>query len=462
MRDRLTYAEPYRIKVVEKLNLTDRATREQRIEEVGYNVFNLKAEDVYIDLLTDSGCAAMSDNQWAGMMMGDESYAGCRNFYHLRDAIQDIFGYKYVVPTHQGRAAENVLMNTVNVKEGQRVLGNMHFDTTEGHILLRGAKPVNLVVKEGLDTTVKAPFKGNIDLERLEAEIKEYGKELIPFVLITVTCNNNGGQPVSMSNIRAVSDIAHSHGIPVFFDTARYAENCCFIKTREKGYENKSIKEIANEMFSYGDGCTMSSKKDALVNIGGFVAFKDNEDLYEKAVQIQICFEGFRTYGGLAGRDLEAIARGLYEGIEYDYLEDRIGQIAYLGDKMVEAGVPIQQPTGGHGIFIDAKRLFTHLPQSEFPAQALTVELYIEGGVRGVELGTCAFGHTDPETGEVIYPELECVRLAIPRRVYTDRHMDMVVETMKNIVARKDTVRGLKLVYEAPVMRHFTARFERL
>jgi tryptophanase len=459
MYDRSLNTEPYKIKVVEPIKLISRKERIKVIQEAGYNVFNLKSEDVFIDLLTDSGTSAMSDNQWAGIMQGDESYAGSKNFLNFEAAIKDIFGYEYIVPTHQGRAAENILMKLL-VKEGQRVLGNMHFDTTEAHIRLNGAAPVNLVIKEGLDTTVNAPFKGNIDLERLEEEISEHGKEKIPFVLITITCNNNGGQPVSMSNIREVSKIAHRYGIPMYFDAARFAENCYFIKQREQGYAHKSIKEIAHEIFSYGDGCTMSSKKDALVNIGGFLAFNNNKELYEKAVQIQICYEGFRTYGGLTGRDLEALARGLYEGIDEAYLEDRVGQIAYLGERLLKEGIPIQQPTGGHGIFIDVKRFFSHLPQALFPAQSLVVELYIEAGIRAVELGACAFGYRDKDTGEYIYPELEVMRLAIPRRVYTDRHMNFVADALKNIAVRKEEIKGLKLVYEAPVLRHFSARFE--
>ncbi|MGI9860136.1 tryptophanase [Moorella naiadis] len=461
MPSRNMYAEPFRIKAIETIKETTRSTREMLIKEAGYNVFNLRGEDVYIDLLTDSGTAAMSDNQWAGMMLGDESYAGCKNFYHLRDAINDIMGYKYVVPTHQGRAAENILM-TLMVKAGQRVLGNMHFDTTEGHILIRNAKPVNLVIPEGKQPAIHHPFKGNFDLERLEAEIKQFGRAQIPFVLITVTCNNNGGQPVAMANIRGVREIASRYGIPVYLDAARYAENCYFIKMREPGYQDKSIKEIAREMFSYADGCTMSAKKDALVNIGGFLAFKDDRELYEKAVQVQITYEGFRTYGGLAGRDLEAIARGLYEGIDERYLENRIRQVAYLGEELLAAGIPIIEPPGGHGIYVDVKRFLSHLPQAAFPAQALVVELYLEAGIRAVELGTCAFGYRNPETGEMVYPEMELVRLAIPRRVYTDRHMDLVVRAFRAIAARKERIPGLRLVYEAPVLRHFTARFEML
>ncbi len=461
MRDRNLYAEPYRIKMIEPIKIRDRKTRENLIVEAGYNIFNLKAEDVYIDLLTDSGTTAMSANQWAGLMLGDESYAGCKNFFNLRDALQDIFNYQYVVPTHQGRAAENILMSMF-VSEGQRIIGNMHFDTTEGHIRMRKAVPVNLVIEEGLETASDHPFKGNIDLAKLEKELKNSSAEEIPFVIITVTCNSNGGQPVSMDNIRDAAGLAHRYKRPLFLDAARYAENCYFIKQRDPKYKNHSIKEIAREMFSYADGCTMSSKKDALVNIGGFLAFRDNEEWYEKAVQIQICYEGFRTYGGLAGRDLEALARGLYEGLEEDYLEDRIGQVHYLGHLLNAAGIPIIQPIGGHGVFIDALKFLPHIPQSNLPAQSLSIELYRVGGIRSIELGTCVFGYLDKVTGEEVYPKQELVRLAIPRRVYSDRHMRFVAATLEQISKQKEAIKGMRITYQAEIMRHFTARFEML
>ncbi|MFZ5641992.1 MAG: tryptophanase [Bacillota bacterium] len=460
MRPRDAYAEPFKIKMVEPIRLISRSEREKAIAAAGYNVFNLKSDDVYIDLLTDSGTSAMSDRQWAGIMSGDEAYAGSRNFYHLQQVIEDLTGYKFLVPTHQGRGAENILMKIL-VKPGDRILGNMHFDTTEGHIRLNRATPVNCLIDKGYIPGENLPFKGNLDLNKLEKELKTFGREKIPFILITVTCNNNGGQPVAMENIRAVRGLADQYGVPVFIDAARFAENSYFIQQREPGYRNKSLKEIAGEIFSCGDGCTMSAKKDALVNIGGFLALK-NEDLYRQAVEWQIPFEGFRTYGGLSGRDMEAMARGLEEVLDEQYLEERIGQVNYLGEMLLEVGIPIVQPPGGHGIYIDAGKLFGHLPQSQFPAQAMVVELYIEGGLRSVELGTCAFGHLDAHTGKMIYPALELVRLAIPRRVYTDRHMKFVARTVEAVAARKDTVRGLKLVYEAPVLRHFTARFERL
>lgn len=460
MRPRSEYAEPYRIKVVEPIELTTREEREKIIKEAGYNVFNIPSDKVYIDLLTDSGTSAMSNHQWAGLMLGDEAYAGGRNFYHLRDTVREITGFEHVLPTHQGRAAENIL-TTMLVKPGQRVLGNMHFDTTEGHIRLKGGEPVNLVIKEGLKTAMRHPFKGNIDIGRLIEEIETYGKERISYINITVTCNSNGGQPVSMENIREVRRIAKEHSIPVFLDAARFAENAYFIREREEGYGNKSIAEIAREMFSYADGFTMSAKKDGLVNIGGIFATRD-EELYKKACQWGIVYEGFLTYGGLAGRDLEAMAQGLKEVLNEDYLESRIGQVAYLGESLLEHGIPIIEPVGGHGVYLDAKRFLPDIPQSAFPAQALVVELYVEAGIRAVELGTAAFGRRDEETGEMIYPALELVRLAIPRRVYTDRHMDMVVRALRNIRERRDEIRGLKLIYEAPVLRHFTAEFERL
>ncbi len=461
MRSRDSYAEPFRIKMIEPIRQKDRKSRDLLIDKAHYNVFNLKAEDVYIDLLTDSGTNAMSANQWAGMMLGDESYAGCANFYHLQDAILDIIGYKYVVPTHQGRAAENILMSMF-VGEKQTVLGNMHFDTTEGHIRLRKAEPLNLIIDEGIMPDTNHPFKGNINLVKLEKELKKRGPEQMPLLIMTVTSNSNGGQPVSMENMREASALAKKYGRPLIIDCARFAENCYFIKQRDEAYRDKSIREIARELFSYADGCTMSSKKDALVNIGGFLAFKDNEEWYEKAVQIQICYEGFRTYGGLAGRDLEALARGLYEGTEEDYLEDRIGQVSYLGQKLIEAGVPIMKPIGGHGVFVDGKSFLPHIPQAHLPAQALVVELYREAGIRTIELGTCAFGYVDPETGQEVYPTQDLVRLAVPRRAYTDRHMDIVVRAFEKIAARKDRICGLEITYQAEILRHFTARYKLL
>ncbi len=458
MRERHLYAEPYRVKMVERIKQKSFDERKKLISEAHYNIFNLRAEDVYIDLLTDSGTSAMSANQWSGLMIGDESYAGCANYFNLQQAVKDIIGYNFVVPTHQGRAAENILMSMF-LKEGQTVPGNMHFDTTEGHIRMRRSSPLNLVIDEGLDTAFDHPFKGNINLGRLEELLKNsMGK--IPMLIMTVTCNSNGGQPVSMDNIRSAYELTRKYKVPMFIDAARFAENCYFIKQRDPAYSGKSIRHIAREMFSYADGCTMSAKKDALVNIGGFLAFKDNEEWYEKAVQIQICYEGFRTYGGLAGRDLEAVARGLYEGTEEDYLEDRIGQVHYLGQKLIKMGVPLQIPLGGHGIFIDVTKFLPDMPRAELPGQALVKELYLEAGIRAIELGTCAFGYRCPETGNEVYPPQELLRLAIPRRVYSDRHMDIVAQALSAIAGRKDKIRGLKMVYQAEIMRHFTARFE--
>ncbi|WP_028308535.1 tryptophanase [Desulfitibacter alkalitolerans] len=460
MKERSLYAEPYKIKMVEPIKVTAREYRETRLAEAGYNVFNLASEDVYIDLLTDSGTSAMSDNQWSGIMSGDESYAGGKNYFNLKRTIKDVMGYDFVVPTHQGRGAENILMQMF-VKEGDRIPGNLHFDTTDGHIRLRKALPVNLLKKEGYDSTCKAPFKGDIDLNKLEEEL-EMHKEKIPFVLITVTCNNNGGQPVSMNNLREARQLTDKYGVPLFLDVARFAENAFFIKDRDPNYKDVSIKNIVKEMFSYAHGCSMSAKKDALVNIGGFLAFKDNPDYYKRAVEIQIPFEGYATYGGLAGRDLEAMARGLKEVLSEEYLEDRIGQVKYLADKLLAIGIPIIEPPGGHGVYVDVKRFLNHLPQKFFPAQALVCQLYLEAGIRSVEIGACAFGYLDPDTGEEVYPEMELLRMAVPRRVYTDRHMDVVANAFANIADKKPDIKGLKLVYQAEVLRHFTAQFKPL
>lgn len=452
-------AEPFRIKMVEPIRMTTREEREKLIADAGYNLFGLRSQDVYIDLLTDSGTGAMSEYQWAGLMLGDESYAGSKNYFHLAETIQDIMGFPYFVPTHQGRAAENLLLSLL-VREGQSVPNNMHFDTTKAHVLHKGGKPVNLVIDEAYDATLDHPFKGNMDIAKLREFIEETGVQNIPLIILTVTCNSGGGQPVSMANIRAVSEVAREYGIPFFIDACRFAENAYFIKQREEGYQDKSIKEIVNEMFSYADGCTMSAKKDAIVNIGGFLALRD-EKLYQQACSLAVLFEGFPTYGGLAGRDLEAISRGLQEVVSEDYLAYRIGQVAYLGQKLKEAGIPIIEPIGGHAVYLDAKRFMPHIPQSEFPAQALGVELYIEAGVRGVEIGTVLSGR-NPETGEHDYPKLELLRLTIPRRVYTNNHMDVVVEGCRRVYQRREQIVGLEFTYEPPILRHFTARFKRV
>jgi len=452
--------EPFRIKVVEPIHQTSHAEREEILERAGYNVFAVRAEDIYIDLLTDSGTAAMSDNQWAGVMLGDESYAGCRNFFNLEEAIESITGFEYFVPTHQGRAAENILFSCT-VEPGDSVPNNMHFDTTQANVLARGGNPVNMLAEAGLDPTSHAPFKGDIDLDKLESFIEQVGPENIPLGMLTVTNNAGGGQPVSMGNIRATSELLHRYDIPFFLDACRYAENAYFIKLRDPDYADTPVLEIAREMFSYTDGCTMSAKKDALVNIGGFLAMND-EGLFKRVRQELIIREGFPTYGGLAGRDLEAIARGLWEGLDEQYLAYRLAHTKYLADRLVEGGVPILEPPGGHAVYIDVKRFLPHIPQSELPGQALACELYLEGGVRAVEIGSVAFAREDPETGEMVYPDLELVRMAIPRRVYTQAHLDHVAETCLHIYEKRDQLRGMRFTYAPELLRHFTARFELL
>ncbi len=451
-------AEPFKIKVVEKVKRTTREERDRLLRAGGFNVFNLPAESIYIDLLTDSGTAAMSDYQWAGMMMGDESYAGSRNFYNFQKVAREIFGFKHIVPTHQGRVAENLLFSVV-LKEGDVVPNNIHFDTTRANVEYHKARAADLVIDEGLDPYSEFAFKGNMDLRKLEAVIKEYGRERIPLVMMTITNNSGGGQPVSMHNIRETKALLQKHNIPLFFDACRFAENCYFIKERESGYENKTILQIAQELFSYGDGCTMSAKKDGLVNIGGFLG-TNNDEWAEHIKNLEILIEGFPTYGGLAGRDLEAMARGLQEVLDEDYLRFRISQVRNLGEQLTAAGVPIVKPVGGHAVYLNAREFLPHIPQEKFPAQALTVALYREAGIRAVEIGSLMFGSKDPKTGKVNYPKLELVRLAIPRRVYTTMHMNYVAESIIEIFKNREKLKGLRIVKEAPFLRHFTAVLE--
>lgn len=448
---------PWRIKMVEPIKMISREEREQLMKKAGYNIFNLPSDAVYIDLLTDSGTSAMSDVQWGGLMQGDESYAGSRNFFHLQSTVEDLMGFKYVIPTHQGRGAENILFQHL-IKPGQYVLGNMHFDTTKAHIELKQGRAVDLVAEIANDTQSYHPFKGNVDLEALENFIRDKGAQQIAFILITVTCNSGGGQPVSVANIRGVREIADKYGLKVFLDAARFAENAWFVQQREPGYRDKSIKDIVREMFSFADGCTMSAKKDALVNIGGFVGLND-QDLYKGVSRLGVIFEGFPTYGGLAGRDMEAMALGLKEVIVADYLAYRIGQVEYLGSRLREAGIPIVEPVGGHAVFVDARKFLPHLPKEQFPAQALCIELYREAGVRSVEVGGVLAGR-DPETGENLFPQLDLLRLTIPRRVYTNEHMDVIADALIAIKARSNSVRGVEFVDEPPILRHFTATFK--
>lgn len=450
----LPFSESYKIKMVETLHKSTRTERETWIKEARYNLFNLKSEQVFIDLLTDSGTGAMSDRQWAAMMTGDESYAGARSYFEMKDAIRQILGFEFFLPTHQGRAAENVLYSTI-LSEGDIVPGNSHFDTTKGHIEFRKAKAIDCTIDEARDTQLEIPFKGNMDLEKLETLLKKYPAKRIPVVVLTITNNTAGGQPVSMENIRGVAGLCKKYGVKLQIDSARFAENAYFIKTRERGYADKSIKEIAREMFSYADIATMSSKKDAIANMGGFVAFRD-EELWRKCQMFCIMNEGFITYGGMSGRDMGALAQGLDEGTEFDYLETRIKQVAYLASKLDEYGIPYQRPAGGHAVFVDAKKILTHVPKEEFQAQTLGVELYLEAGIRGVEIGAI-LADRDPATRENRYPSLELLRLAIPRRTYTNNHMDVIAAALKNVYDRRESIcHGYVITKELPIMRHFT------
>ncbi len=456
----IPFAEPYKIKMVEAIYRSTREEREAWIKEADYNLFNLRSEQVYIDLLTDSGTGAMSDRQWAAIMTGDESYAGSSSYYHLKDTIREMFGFEYFLPVHQGRAAENVLFSVL-VAQDDVVPGNSHFDTTKGHIEFRGATAVDCTIDEAFDTEIQHPFKGNIDLKKLRKVLGENPLRRIPFIILTLTCNTSGGQPVSMRNIREVKRMADEYGIPLIFDSARFAENAWFIRQRESRYAGKPIREIVAEMFSYADGMTMSSKKDGIVNIGGFLAMK-HQLWFEKATTFNIMFEGFITYGGMAGRDMNALAVGLEEVTQASYLENRIAQVEYLGKQLIDYGIPVQQPIGGHAIFVDAKRFLPGVPKEEFIAQTLAVELYLEAGVRGVEVGTI-LADRDPETRQNRYPELEFLRLAIPRRVYTNSHMDVIAAALKNVFDRRARItRGFRIKKEAPIMRHFTVELERI
>lgn len=452
--------EPFRIKMVEPIHLISPAERLDAMHRAGFNLFALRAEDVFIDLLTDSGTGAMSQHQWAAIMEGDESYAGARSYFRLSNAMQDIFGFEFFVPTHQGRAAENILTSLL-VKPGQHIPSNMHFDTTEGNIRARGGLPSNLVIDEAFNPTHPHPFKGNMDIAKLRAFIQRIGAANIPFGTITITNNAGGGQPVSLENIRQTAQTYREFGIPFFVDCCRYAENAYFIKMREPGCANLSPLQIAREIFKLADGAFMSAKKDGLVNIGGFLAVRDAA-LYQQICNALILKEGFPTYGGLAGRDLDALATGLYEALDEEYLHYRLGQTAYLAGRLLEARVPIVEPSGGHAVYVDAGRMLPHIPHAEFPGQALAAALYLQGAIRGVEIGSVMFAYPDPQSGEMVYPQLELVRLALPRRVYTQSHLDYVADSLIELVEKRDALRGYKLTYAPPLLRHFTARFEPL
>jgi tryptophanase len=452
-----TIIEPFKIKSVETIRFTTREQREKILKDAYYNPFMIHSKDVIIDLLTDSGTSAMSSEQWAGIMRGDEAYAGSQSFFRFERVVRKITGFKHIIPTHQGRAAEKILF-TILGGPGKYFPSNTHFDTTRANIEFAGSEAVDLLNEIGLHPEIRADFKGNMDLEALEQLINQVGPENIPLVMLTVTNNSGGGQPVSMENIRETKKICDKYGLKLFLDACRFAENAYFIKKREKGYENKSVLEIAQEMFSYADGCTMSAKKDALVNIGGFLAMNDDE-LATKCRNVLIVTEGFPTYGGLAGRDLEAIAQGLEEVLEEDYLKYRIRSVEYLGEKLIESKIPIIEPPGGHAIYIDAKRFAPHIPPEQYPGQSIVCELYLEGGIRSVEIGSVMFGKYD-KNGKLIPAKLELVRLAIPRRVYTQSHMDYVIEVIQEVFSKREKLRGMRIIEEAPILRHFTAKFD--
>lgn len=458
MTDLTMLAEPYKIKMVEPIKITTRSEREKAIKDAGYNTFLLKSEDVWIDLLTDSGTAAMSDYQWAGMMLGDEAYAGSKNFYFLEEVIKDIMGYKHVVPTHQGRGAENILSKCL-IKQGDHIGGNMYFTTTRLHQEMAGATFHDIIIDEAHDPYAELPFKGNVDMVKLEKLVSEYGADRIPYISVGAPVNMAGGQPVSMANMKDIHSLCKKRGIKVVLDAARILENCYFIQQREAGYKNKTLKEICRETCSYTDACTMSAKKDAYVNIGGWLAMNDDK-FFEKAKGLVVVYEGLHTYGGMAGRDMEAVARGFKEATENEHIVSwRVRQVEYLGKKLMDADIPVVRPIGGHAVFVDAKAFFPQIPQEEFPAQMLASQIYIESGVRTMERGIVSAGR-DPQTGKNRVPKLELVRVTIPRRAYTNSHMDVVAEGIKNLWKRRTEVKGLKITYEPEALRFFQARFE--
>ena len=453
-----SWAEPYKIKMVELIKMTTPAQRRRALKEAGFNTFLLKSEDVYIDLLTDSGTNAMSDQQWSGMMLGDEAYAGSKNFYHLEKVIQEVYGYKYLVPTHQGRGAENIL-SQIMIKKGDIVPGNMYFTTTRLHQELAGGTFVDVIIDEAHDSTSEHPFKGDIDLNKVESLIKKHGAKKIPYICVATTVNMAGGQPISLKNLKELRKLTKKHGIKIMLDMTRIAENAYFIQQREKGYEKKSVKEIVREICDQTDGATMSGKKDACVNIGGFLALND-WDAFEEARNMVVVYEGLHTYGGMAGRDMEALAIGLLESVHDDHMRARVGQVEYLGNQMMEYGIPIVRPTGGHGIFVDAKKFLPHLTQDQFPAQTLAAEIYLDAGIRTMERGIVSAGRKP--NGENYYPKLELVRFTLPRRVYTQAHVDVIAESAARVLDRRDKIKGMKMVYEPKYLRFFQARFEKL
>jgi len=456
---RRSWAEPYKIKMVELVHMTTKEEREKAIQEAGFNTFLLKSKDVYIDLLTDSGTSAMSDRQWAGMMRGDEAYAGSENFYHLEEAIRKYYGYKYIVPTHQGRGAEHII-SQIMIKSGDIIPGNMYFTTTKLHQELAGGTFKDIIIDEAHDPDNEHPFKGNVDIEKLEKLIKDYGPDKIPYVSIATAVNMAGGQPISMQNLHELRNLAHKYGIPIIHDMTRVAENAYFIKTREQGYQDESIAAIIREICDLTDGATMSAKKDALVNIGGFLALND-EKLFDKARNMVVIYEGLHTYGGMAGRDMEALAIGISESVDEDHIRARVGQVQYLGNKLIDMGIPLVKPIGGHGVFLDAKKILPHLSQDVFPAQTLAAEIYLDSGVRCMERGVVSAGR-NKESGKHNYPKLDLVRVTIPRRVYTQAHMDVVSESIEEVYLKRNSIKGLAMVYEPEYLRFFQARFDRI